>query len=187
MANVKVAVQAGQAGPNKRGHEGALDMVRSLSLVLLVVVAIWFFAQPPDGDEQALRPIDPAGDISAFATDEPAVPVPSVVPGQWQATSSSRTADPRGLRVGYVTTSRQYAEYAASTEPAAVFLPAITGDGRELEAVDVDGDSWAQYRDADGSVSLARTYGPVTVVVGTTRGTAALDELRVLVRSLRAG
>jgi len=181
VANVRAA------GPKQRGREGTLDMVRSLSLVLLVVVAIWFFAQPPDGDEQVLRRIDPTGDISAFSADEPAVPVPGAVPEQWQATSSSRTADPRSLRVGYVTTSRQYAEYAASTEPAAAFLPAITGDGQQLGPVDVDGDSWEQYRDADGSLSLARTYGPVTVVVGTTRGTATLDELRVLVRSLRAG
>ena len=187
MANVRVAAQAEQAGPKKRGREGPLDMVRSLSLVLLVVVALWFFAQPPSGEEQVIRPIDPAGDISAFSADEPAVPVPGAVPEQWQATSSSRTADPRSLRVGYVTTARQYAEYAASTEPAAAFLPAITGDGQQLEAVNVDGDSWEQYRDADGSLSLARTYGPVTVVVGTTRSTATLDELRVLVRSLRAG
>lgn len=182
-----MAVDAEQAGPKKRGREGALDMVRSLSLVLLVVVAIWFFAQPPDGDERALRPIDPTGDIAAFTADEPGAPVPRAVPERWQATSSSRTGDPRALRVGYVTDSEQYAEYAASTEPAADFLPGITGDGRELESVDVAGSSWQQFRDADGSLSLARTFGPVTVVVGTTRATASLDELRTLVRALRPG
>ena len=174
-----------QTGKKKRGREGAGDMVRSLSLVLLAVGVVWFFAQPPSSDEQVLRAVDPAGDIAAFSADVSAAPVPGALPAQWRPTSSTRSFDPRQLRVGYVTPTEQYAEYAASTAPAA--LVELTGEGQRLDPVEVDGVPWEQYRDADGSRSLAREYGPVTVVVGTTRGTASLDELRVLVRSLAAG
>lgn len=174
-----------EAGKKKRGREGAGDMVRSLSLVLVAVAVVWFFAQPPSSDEQVLRTVDPAGDIAAFSADVPAAPVPGALPAGWRPTSSTRSADPLQLRVGYVTPTEQYAEYAASSEPAAV--EDLTGQGERLEPVDVDGVPWEQYRDADGSRSLARAYGPVTVVVGTTRGTASLEELRVLVRSLTVG
>lgn len=169
----------------KRGRESASDMVRSLGLVLVGVVVVWFFAQPPDSDEQVLRTVDPSGDIAAFGADAPGAPVPGALPAQWRATSSTRTADPRTLRVGYVTPAEQYAEYAASTAPGA--LAELTGPGERLEPVDVDGAPWERYRDEDGSESLVRTYGPVTVVVGTTRSTASSDELRVLVRSLTTG
>jgi hypothetical protein len=178
-------VTAEVVAKKKRGRESAGDMVRSLGLVLAGVVVIWFFAQPPDSDEQALRTVDPAGDIAAFSADAPGAPVPGALPARWRPTSSARTADPRTLRVGYVTPAEQYAEYAASTAPGA--LAELTGQGERLEPVGVDGVPWERYRDEDGSESLVRTYGPVTVVVGTTRSTASPDELRVLVRSLTTG
>ncbi len=161
-------------------------MVRSLGLVLAGVVVVWFFAQPPHSDEKVLRTVDPSGDIAAFEADAPGAPAPGALPAQWRATSSTRTADPRTLRVGYVTPANEYAEYAASFEPGATFVADLTGSS-QATTVDIDGVSWERYRDEDGSESLVRTYGPVTVVVGTTRSTASTDELRVLVRSLTTG
>jgi hypothetical protein len=168
-----------------RGRETAADMVRSLGLVLLVVVPIWFFAQPPDRDEAELRVVDPAADISAFTADVPAAPVPGTLPAQWRPTSSAYEGQPTGLRIGYVTPGEQYAEYAASTGPREDFVDDITGDRAEqLDPVVVRGQTWEQYRDQDGSLSLVRSYGDATVVVGTLRATASLDELRVLLGSL---
>lgn len=182
---VEVTAEAG--GKKTRGHEGAGDMVRSLVLVLLAVGAVWFFAKPPSSEETGLRLIDPTGDIAAFAAAVPAAPVPGVLPAQWRPTSATRSSGPLSLRVGYVTPNEQYAEYAASTGPAAFFMAAITGDGERLDPVDIAGAAWEQYLDEDGSLSLTHAFGPVTVVVGTTRGTASLDELGVLVRSLTRG
>ena len=51
----------------------------------------------------------------------------------------------------------------------------------------MDGVEWEQRVEADGSRSLISSYGPVTVVVGTTRATASLQELRVLLGSLTVG
>ena len=92
-------------------------MVRSLGLLMVVVVPIWFFAQPPDSDESELRVVDPTADIAAFATDRPRVPVPGALPDGWRATSSTTTRGPAQLRVGYVTPDGEYAEYAASEAP----------------------------------------------------------------------
>lgn len=174
------------APKKKRGRESVGDMVRSLSLVLLGVVVVWWFAQAPASDEAELRVVDPSGDLAAFASDVPETPVPTGLSEQWRATSSTRTGASL-LRVGYVTPAGQYAEYAAATE-ADGFVPEITGfetdGGRQLEPVDVDGVAWDQYRDSDGSLTLVRSFGPVTVVAGTTRATASQEELVALVRSL---
>ncbi len=170
----------------RRGRETATDMVRSLGLVLIGVVVVWYFAQPPASDVRALRVVDPSADIRAFSAEVPAAPVPGALPDRWRPTSSVRTQGPM-IRVGYVTPADQYAEYAASTEPAATFLPALIGRAERLGQVDVGGATWEQYRDADGSLSLAREYGAVTVVVGSTRSTARLEELRVLAGALTSG
>lgn len=169
----------------KRGRETAGDMVRSLGLVMLMVVGIWYLAQPPESDEKRLRVVDPSNSISSFAAAQPTVPVPGTLPAQWRPNVSAVGAEPDTLRVGYVTPSQEYAEYAASSAPADEFLPEITGPkAQQLEPVQVAGGTWQQYRDEDGSLSLVRPYGGVTVVVGTARATASIEELRALAESL---
>lgn len=170
----------------KRGRETALDMVRSLGLVILVIVPVWFFAKAPLSDEKKLREVDPRGSIDAFAADSSGVPVPRGLPEGWRATSSTYSGGDRTLRVGWVTPATQYAEYSASNDAREEFLEATAGDEVErLEAVTVDGQRWEQLREPDGSISLTRSYGPTTVVIGSKRATATLAELEVLLRSLR--
>ena len=181
------AIEAAPAAApaRKRGRETAGDMIRSLGLVLLLVVGLWFLAQPPDSDEQTIRVVDPTADVAAFAAAAPGVPVPGALPELWRPTSSVVSGEPAGLRVGYVTPSGRYAEYAASATPRAEYLPGITGESASrLEAVQAGGGTWEQYRDGDGSLSLVRSYGPATVVVGTLRASASLEELRTLVGAL---
>jgi hypothetical protein len=169
----------------KRGRETAGDMLRSLGVVMVLVVLMWFLAQPPDEDERELRTVDPSADVSAFAADVPSAPVPTGLPGQWRPTSS--TLGDGSLRIGWVTPDGDYAEYAASTAPAEEFLPAITGDKAVRgERRQVDGQSWEQYREADGSVSLVRPYGSALVVLGSKRATADVAELEVLAGHLVA-
>jgi hypothetical protein len=170
----------------KRGRESAGDMFRSLGVVMVLVLLMWFLAQPPDSDEQELRTVDPSPDVAAFTADVPAAPVPTGLPASWRSTSSTLGAG--SLRIGWVTPDGEYAEYAASTQPAEELLPDVTGAKAErVEPLQVDGQSWEQYREADGSVSLVRAYGPALVVVGTRRGTADVAELEVLAGSLRPG
>jgi len=176
-----------QVPRSKRGRETAADMVRSLGLVVLVIVPVWFFAQAPAEDEAVIRVVDPSAAISAFSADVPEAPVPEGLPASWRATSATYSGADRLLRVGWVTAAEQYAEYAASTGVRADFLETIVGDQAEAaEPVTVDGVDWESFVEPDGSRSYVGSYGQATVVVGTKRATATERELAVLLGSLTA-
>lgn len=161
-------------------------MIRSLGLVMILVVALWFFAQPSPGDAQKVRDVDPSADITAFQGVDPGAPVPGSVPAGWQVTSSTLGGDPTGLRIGYLTGADRHVEYAAFKGGDTQTLPSLTGSARALGPVDVGGTAWQRYRDDDGSLSLVRPVGPdgVTVVVGTLRATAPEADLRLLAGTL---
>lgn len=180
-----VDTQAPPPPAKRRGRETATDMVRSLGLVLAAVVAVWYLAQPPDSDVAQLRVVDPSSDLSAWSNSDRTAPAPDGLPADWRPTVSEYSSPPDTLRVGYNTPSRQYAEFAASAGPSAEFLEQVVGGAPQSGSVDVDGTPWARYVDDDGSVSLVRSAGPITVVVGTLRATASDDELLVLARSVR--
>ena len=164
----------------RRGRESAADMVRSLGLVLLVVVGVWFFARPPQSDEQKIRVVDPTSDVQAFSSAVPGSAVPRTMPTGWQTTVSRFDADTGLLRLGWVTPDGNYAEYAATPHATQRFLSDITGGGAPMsDSIDIGGTSWTQYRKAD-AISLVHVFGTTTVVLGTVRNTATLDELRVL-------
>ena len=171
-----------------RGRESAADMVRSLGLVVLVIVPVWFFAKAPASDEAELRVVDPTAAIAEFSADVPDAPVPGGLPASWRATSAGYSGAERTLRVGWVTPSEQYAEYAASTGERAEFVESVAGEQAEPVApVTVDGAEWEVLEEPDGSRSYVGTYGASTVVVGTKRAPASEDELAVLLGSLAAG
>ena len=183
MATVSTEQQPGApvAPKRKRGRETVMDMVRSLGIVLLVVVALWYLAQPPDSDEQVIRVIDPSADVTALLDGAPGTPVPGGLPAGWRSTSS--TLDPDGLRIGYVTPTGQFTEYAAFTRPEPDLSPQ-TGSATAVGTVQVEGEPWQQLTDADEHVSLVLEQDGRSVVVGGVRETTSLDELLVLARAV---
>jgi hypothetical protein len=169
----------------KRGRETVTDMVRSLGLVMLIVVPLWFLAQPGRDAEQEIRVVDPAQDIAAWTEAVPGAPVPGQ-PDDWRQTVSDYERSPAGLRLGWNTARARYAEFAATTGPAEAFVEEFVGRFASDGSVDVDGAVWEQYTEDDGSISLVREFDDgVTVVVGTRRATAYLDELFELAASIR--
>jgi hypothetical protein len=167
----------------KRGREDATDMVRSLGLVLLVVIPLWFLAQPGRDAEQELRVVDSSADLDAWTENVPGAPVPAQLEG-WRQTVSDYQRSPAGLRLGWNTPRDRYAEFAATTGPGEPFVEEIVGGMAPDGDVDVDGAAWRQYTEDDGSISLVREFDGVTVVVGTRRATAYLDELFELARTV---
>jgi hypothetical protein len=169
----------------QRGRETAGDMVRSLGLVMLIVLGVFFLARAPKSDEKALRVVDPSSDVRAFTTAAPGGAVPRQMPADWKTTVSSYESDTGLLRLGWVTPKGEYAEYAAQPKPGPTFVEDITDKAPRTGTVDIAGVTWTEYR-KDKAISLVRSYGSTVVVLGTLRDTASLDELRVLARRLAA-
>ena len=165
----------------RRGRETATDMVRSLGLVLVGVVVVWYLAQPPDSDEQAVRVVDPAPDIAMLLEAAPEVPVPRDLPLGWRPTSS--TLEPQDYRMGLVTPSDEYAEYAASSRPE--FVAEITGSAPEVGTLPAGGRTWRLHDDGEDRTTLVRAAGGRTVAVGGLRETTTLDELLALAEATR--
>jgi hypothetical protein len=166
------------AAKKSRGRETALDMLRSLGVVFLLVVPLWFFGQASPGDSKRIRPVDPSAALAAFVADTKG-PVPAT-PARW--TPNVQAYDSGVVRVGYVV-GDHYLEFsgAVGTE----FLADATGKAKQVGTVDVGGTAWQDWKSADGHESLVRAAGPVTVMVGGVREDASLDELKELAATVR--
>ncbi|MCW2599434.1 MAG: hypothetical protein JWM02_1263 [Frankiales bacterium] len=165
-------------GKSKRGRESVLDMVRSLAVVFLLVLVMWFFGQASPGDSKRIRPVDPTPALQDFVADT-AGPVPTT-PHGWVV--NVRVYDQGVVRVGYVL-GEHYTEFAGAVGPS--FLAVETGKAKRVGTVDVGGVTWQDYRSADGHESLVRTVGKATVLVGGVRENATQAELKQLAATVR--
>ena len=177
--SVTTTTQAAAPAKKKRGRESAGDMVRSLGVVMILVLALWFFGQASPSDSHRVRPVDPTQELTDFARSAPGVPLPRAVPAGFVANVS--LLSPAGLRIGYVIGKEHFAEFAASRESS--FVTDQTGRGAPVDTVDVGGNPWQHVR-SGGHDSLVKAYGPVSVVVGGIRDTATVAELTSLAGSL---
>ncbi|MCW2585986.1 MAG: hypothetical protein JWN55_1502 [Frankiales bacterium] len=158
---------------SRRGRETALDMVRSLGVVFLLVLPLWFFGQASPQDSKAIRPVDPREALTAFA-ETTGGPVPTT-PAGWVV--NVRDYQDGVVRVGYVL-GEHYTEFQGGL--GAGFLDAATGKGKRVGTVDVGGVAWQRWASPGDHESLVRTVGRATVLVGGIREDATLDELKAL-------
>lgn len=174
----------------KRGRETAADMIRSLGLVLLLVLFAFWLAQPPDSDKAEVRVIDPATETRSFTQAAPGAVVPGPLPAGWRPTVAAFQPGPPRLRIGFNTPAGEYAEFlafAVAPGQAPGFVDEATGEARSLGDLTLAGATWEQRRDEDGSLSLVRRVGDVTVVVGGVRATTTLVELEALAAAVGQG
>ncbi|SDQ69761.1 DUF4245 family protein [Quadrisphaera sp. DSM 44207] len=160
-----------------RGFETAGDMVRSLAVVLLVVLAVVALTQQRSGRIE--RPVDVAAAVQEAVAGGLPVRVPDVPEG-WDPNGARFAPDTtEGLptwHVGYVTPSGRYAGVDVTRGVTPRWLDGVTGEGREVGTRTAAGATWQQLS-AGGDperVSLVREQDAVTTVV---TGTATLEEL----------
>jgi hypothetical protein len=157
----------------RRGRETALDMVRTLAVVFALVIPLWFFGQASPSDSKKIRPIDP----SETYTDYHSVtggPAPTT-PAGW--TPNVQAYDGEVARVGYVR-AKHYMEWQGSTGTAWVYD--ATGKGSRTGTVSAGGVEWQRWEDGSGHVSLVRSFGKATALVGGVRENATFAELQSL-------
>ena len=144
----------------KRGRETAGDMLRSLGVVMVLVLGLWFFAQPPDSDEAAIRVVDPTPELNAWTDAVPGAPTLAPLPEGWRPTSARLGSRPSSINVGHVTPAGEYAEFAATTDASGEALTELTGEeATRAGTVQVGGETWERYDEPDGSTSLVRAFG----------------------------
>ncbi len=171
-----------EAPKRKRGRETVGDMIRSLGLVMLIVVPVWFLAQPPSSDTATVRAQDTAGPIADLQRQSPGIPVPGTLPQGWVANAVD--PGPDGLRIGWNTPTGHYLEYAGSFG-AKDFLPTITGDGQQVGTIQVDGTTWQQWQNDGDATTLVRQVGNRTIAVGGVREDTTLSEIETVAATVK--
>ena len=177
-------VPTGQSPPARagRGRQTALDMVRSLALVLVAVGALVLLVPRPS--EPIRQPVDVASAV-AQAQDAGLPVVEPRVPESWYPNAAryarSGPAGTATFHVGYVTPDERFAGVQVARQPGPEWLREVTARGREVGTQDVAGQAWDELLSDDGTRrSLVLQDGEVTTVV---TGTATLDDLAGLAQA----
>lgn len=171
----------------KRGSETALDMVRSLGLIIVLVAATLIFVPGllhPSKSQRAVA-VDYSDEVVGFhdVTGKNAL-TPSV-PSGWRANAATLTgpAAAEHLHIGFAVPGTEYAGLEESVAAPATFAHSTLGASGAIpvDHVTLDGAQWLVSNSSRGEYSLRRTVGGVTVIV---TGSATAEQLQTLAASL---
>lgn len=176
MGRVTVTPASSGTGARSRGRKTALDMVRSLGVLLAVVlpaVALWALL---GSDEPTPVPeVDPAPSIRAAEASAPfTVLAVRQTPSDWKATSAVFTGpgegevSPSTLRVGYLTGSPgepEFLGYRQTNEPRATAVEQVTGGSSAVAERTVAGAPWTVYETPRGEAAWVRTEPDSLLIV----------------------
>jgi Protein of unknown function (DUF4245) len=170
-----------------RGRESVGDMVRSLSLVL-VVVAVVFLLTLRDEPKEKVQRVDYSQELQAArraATYDVVAPVN--LGDRWKATSARGDNEGGAVtwHIGFVTPDDRYAAIEQSDGPASAFIDDFVEGATKAGTAQVSGAPWQRL---DGGKPEARALvlrgsGVTTLVTGS----ASFTELRQLAAALRGG
>lgn len=173
-------------------------MVRSLAVIGAMVAALYLLVPRPGVVEQP--PVDVRAAVAAAnagmgTSGRPALLTVPDVPPEWRANAASwRPVGPAQsptLHVGYLTTSKQFAEIQITNQGTPAWLKTVTQDGAESGTATVADRLWHTYLSADGkrqSLVLVRPAAelyasvdaPGATVTTVVTGTASRAELTTL-------
>jgi hypothetical protein len=177
------------AGPAKRarGRESVGDMVRSLSLVL-VVVAVVILLTLRDEPHQTVHRVDFSTQLQEARQVTPYdVLAPVGLDAGWKATSVRNDTEGTALtwHIGFVTPDERYAAVEQSDGPSAAFLDDFVDGATRSGNMTVSGVAWQRLEGGKPELrALVRRGSGVTTVV---TGSASFAELRQLASALRGG
>jgi hypothetical protein len=178
-----------EASPSGRRHKTALDMVRSLGLIAVIVAVTLLFV--PSLFDPGKSDRFPVADFSDYVTGFHEVTgraalAPDPVPSGWRANAGALTGPKAAehLHIGFAVPGSRYAGLEESVAPARTFIASVLGvRGTTVTGrVPISGAVWRSSTSARGEYSLARTVHGLTVVV---TGSASAAQLRTLAASLR--
>lgn len=167
----------------KRGLETVRDMVLSLGVVGIVVVALLIFGRHSEQD-----PVKRIDYSLKFQQASQVAPYPLLgpagLPDQWRATSADydgqNPADTT-WHVGFINPNDEYAAVEQSNGNADLFVKSKAKGGKPVGSLDVAGRTWTSY-DGPKYRSLVRTGDGVTTMV---TGTATFEDLARLAAALQ--
>jgi hypothetical protein len=177
-----------QPPPRQRGNPSMADIVRSVAVLVLIVLAIWLV-----GLLQTDTPDDPVGDgveyadTAASARQAATYPLlaPVTLPDEWRA--NGVRFDPAGTQpwhLGVLTQDDRYIGLEQSKQPADEMIEFFVAGAERNGEVDVDGVTWVRYDGPDRAITLVQETPEVTTLVTTS--TAPLADVETFIRRLAA-
>jgi len=175
------------AGRRVTGRQSALDMVRSLAVILAIVAVIVFLIPRPNGVTPSA--VDVTGAAAAARSELGFSPaVPQGLPVGWKATSVGLRDGTDGAltwHVGYLTPQGRYASIEQAAGASHQWEVVLDSGGTDRDPQTIDGLKWDQrYKDVRDVTALIHRGGGRTTMV-TSKG-GGLTDATLLARSLPA-
>ncbi len=181
------------APTRKGGRETAVDMVRTLLVILVpVLLLVLVVARQPSPDPVRVVDWKPQAALAAAQAPFPVV-APAGLEPSWRATSVRyepvpTQRDATVWHLGFLTPEGTYAGVDQSDARADDFVKDATSKGAPAGEASIGGATWHRYQvGADGVRALARPWGTSTVVVSGSAAWPTLEHLAGTLRELPKG
>jgi hypothetical protein len=159
--------------PSARSTRTAMDMVRSMAVVLGFIAAIWLLSLVSRHHvSDPVQPVDYSGQLVVARDTAPyRVLAPRSLPSGWEATSVDAEGDSNQFtwHLGFLIDRADYVGLEQSNSNAAQYISDTIGDDTPDGRQDIGGVTWRRLLDPDsGDHSLVRvTSADTTIVTGT--------------------
>lgn len=173
----------------KSARDTALDMVRSIGLILVILAVTLIFVPGllHPSKSQRVQPVDYSDVVIGFkqVTGQLA-DVPANLPATWKATSRSLAHDKTfaHLHIGFVAPDNNYAGLEEATGDPATFIKTTLGSKglAPTGTTTINGQTWTERTSQRGETSISRTSNLITVVI---TGSTSLTNQKELAAALK--
>ncbi|MER6201716.1 DUF4245 domain-containing protein [Streptomyces sp. NPDC001586] len=165
-----------------KGKQTVWDMVRSLSVIGIVVAGIYLFV-PHDDEADPTHAVDYRVEtITARRAAPYPVAAPVGLPEQWRATSVTyERKNSNAWHLGFLDPERQYVAVEQSSDTSPKYLARVTQQATATGETQQVGDTaWERWDGEKYDALVRREQGHVTVVTGT----ASFEQLGAMAATL---